>query len=241
MTGAPSPDSYLWSFTRLVPMWLFVSWAMEPRTVVQHSRCVLSSGETWPDQTPVSKSSFWYQDSLCSCTSPQNNFLSLKLEWAFAPTSFPRKSLAYAPVLSCNKPFSTSPQQDSLLSLSCFLWRDALWKPICYIPTSPLHQLYPYVSLRNSKSFPHKAHIPRTLGTSDLKVPHYFPNPSLLCPCLCPFLKYPFPLHSIQVISFSCPREGPVRAPYSASPRISCHILRFWISAVVLALASLEH
>lgn len=106
-----------------------------------------------------------------------------------------------------------------------------MWKPMCYIPPSPLH-IPLSLSQKLSKSFPHKiikqtnkAHIPRTLGTSHFKVSQYSSHPSLLCPSLCPFHRCPFPLHSVQVISFSCPGEGPLGAPYSASPRISCHIL----------------
>lgn len=95
------------------------------------------------------------QESLCSCTSHHNHFLSLMLEREFSPTNFPRKSPAYAPVLSCNKPFSTSPHQDSLTFPSYLLWKAILWMPmwksVCYIPTSPLHQLHPSVSVDTEK------------------------------------------------------------------------------------------
>lgn len=158
MTGAPSPYSYPQSFTRLAPIWPFVSWAMEPRTV--HCTPDVSSAVEKDDQTrPLFQNHFRIQESLCSCTSHHNHFLSLMLEREFSPINFPRKSPAYAPVLSCNKPFSTSPHQDFLTFLSCLLWKAILWMPmwksVCYIPTSPLHQLHPSVSVSNSLNLSH--------------------------------------------------------------------------------------
>lgn len=108
-------------------------------------------------------------------------------------------------------------------------------KPICYVSASPLQHLHPCLSQKLSKSFPHKDHIPRTLGTSHFKVPQYYSNTSLLCHSLCPFHNCPFPLHSIQVISLQEKALwGLHTQPHQGYP-ITYFKLRFWISAMLLA------
>lgn len=89
-------------------------------------------------QTQVSKSSFPNQESLGSCTPHHSHFLSLMLEREFITTNLPRKSPVCAPVLSCNKPFYTSPHQGSLTFPPDSCGAMPMWDPICYIPFTQL-------------------------------------------------------------------------------------------------------
>lgn len=81
----------------------------------------------------------------------------------------------------------------------------------------------PSLSRQPSKSFPPTAHTPTTLWASRIKATQYSSNPALFYYSLCPFHNCPFPLHSMQGVSLSCPLGDPMRTSYPASPRISCY------------------